>query len=177
MTLNLRLTLSTLFVLLLSISAAAQTTADATAPVENHETESVVPDSSTSSPYTLKRGDNELGFWAGFSPVASTVFGGLSDAEADNRKFFLASFRYGRTLVANDSVALQYTLDAIPVALRAELLFLELQSQVLLRFVVKRLMAGGVTPLACNSISPTVQKCIRLFMLMAGSWLQQVDAN
>jgi len=68
------------------------------------------------SPYRLKRGDNEFGFWGGFSPGATTVFGGLHDDEAEDRKFFLAAFRYGRTLAANDGVALQYTLDAIPVA-------------------------------------------------------------
>ena len=68
------------------------------------------------APYTLKKGDNEFGFWAGGSFAATTAFGGLTDAEADNRKFFIAAFRYGRTLVANDSIALQYTFDAIPVA-------------------------------------------------------------
>jgi hypothetical protein len=68
------------------------------------------------APYTLKQGDNEFGFWAGGSFAATTAFGGLTDAEADNRKFFIAAFRYGRTLVANDSIALQYTFDAIPVA-------------------------------------------------------------
>ena len=66
--------------------------------------------------YTLSKGDNEFGFWAGGSFKATTAFGGLTDAEADDRKFFLAAFRYGRTLIANDSVALQYTLDAIPIA-------------------------------------------------------------
>jgi hypothetical protein len=68
------------------------------------------------SAYTLKRGDNELGFWGGGSFVATTVFGGLTEAEASDRKFFVAAFRYGRTLAANDSVALQYTFDAIPLA-------------------------------------------------------------
>ncbi len=70
----------------------------------------------TDAPYTLKQGDNEFGFWAGGSFAATTAFGGLTDAEAADRKFFLAAFRYGRTLMANDSVALQYTLDAIPIA-------------------------------------------------------------
>jgi hypothetical protein len=68
------------------------------------------------APYTLKKGDNEFGFWAGGSFAATTAFGGLTDAEADNRKFFIAAFRYGRTLHANDSIAVQYTLDAIPIA-------------------------------------------------------------
>ena len=68
-------------------------------------------------PFTLKKGDNEFGFWAGGSFKATTAFGGLTDAEAADRKFFIAAFRYGRTLYANDSVALQYTLDAIPIAI------------------------------------------------------------
>lgn len=64
----------------------------------------------------LERGDNEFGFWAGFSPKATTVFGGLRDDEADDRKFFTAALHYGRTLAANDAVALQYSLDIVPVA-------------------------------------------------------------
>src|SRR5256885_4514287 len=67
-------------------------------------------------PFLLKRGDNELGFWAGFSPKATTVFAGLHEDEARDRKFFIAALRYGRTLAANNTLALQYTLDAIPVA-------------------------------------------------------------
>jgi hypothetical protein len=75
------------------------------------------PESNVAAHYTLLKGDNEFGFWAGGAFKATTVFGGLTDAEARDRKLFLAAFRYGRTLVANDSVALQYTLDVIPVAL------------------------------------------------------------
>src|SRR6476619_8223828 len=70
----------------------------------------------TDNPYHLKRGDNEFGFWGGMSPKASTIFGGLHDDEADDRKFFVAALRYGRTLAANDSLALQYTLDVVPIA-------------------------------------------------------------
>lgn len=69
------------------------------------------------SPYTLKSGDNEFGFWGGGAFSATTIFGGLTDAEASDRKFVIAAFRYGRTLAANDSLALQYTLDAIPLAI------------------------------------------------------------
>ena len=67
--------------------------------------------------FLLKRGDNEFGFWAGFSPKATTMFEGLRDDEAEDRKFFIAAFRYGRTLAANNSLAFQYTVDAVPVAL------------------------------------------------------------
>jgi hypothetical protein len=70
----------------------------------------------TDAPFTLEKGDNEFGFWAGGAFAATTAFGGLTDAEAADRKFFIAALRYGRTLYANDSVAVQYTLDAIPVA-------------------------------------------------------------
>ena len=68
------------------------------------------------NPYLLERGDNEFGFWSGFSPKATTIFGGLHDDEAEDRKFVIAALRYGRTLAANNSLALQYTLDAIPLA-------------------------------------------------------------
>ena len=68
------------------------------------------------NPFLLKRGDNEWGFWAGFSPKATTIFEGLHEDEAEDRKFFIAALRYGRTLAANKSVALQYTLDIVPVA-------------------------------------------------------------
>jgi Lipid A 3-O-deacylase (PagL) len=68
------------------------------------------------NPFTLKRGDNEWGFWAGFSPKATTVFKGLHEDEAADRKFFIAALHYGRTLAANNSLALQYQLDVVPVA-------------------------------------------------------------
>jgi hypothetical protein len=70
----------------------------------------------TDNPFQLKRGDNEFGFWGGMSPKATTIFGGLHDDEAEDRKFFIAALRYGRTLAANNSLALQYTLDVVPVA-------------------------------------------------------------
>jgi hypothetical protein len=84
------------------------------------------------NPFLLKRGDNELGFWGGFSPKATTIFGGLRDDEAEDRKFVIAAFRYGRTLAANDSLALQYTLDAVPLALATGT-------------IVSRTTIGGVT--------------------------------
>ena len=69
------------------------------------------------NPFLLQRGDNEFGFWGGFSPKATTIFEGLRDDEAEDRRFFIAAFRYGRTLAANNSLALQYTIDAVPVAI------------------------------------------------------------
>ena len=68
------------------------------------------------SPYRLKRGDNEFGFWGGGAFTATRIFGGLREDEARDRGLVLAAFRYGRTLAANKNYALQYTLDAIPLA-------------------------------------------------------------
>ena len=81
----------------------------------NLDTDPVSSSDEKHPPYLLKRGDNELGFWAGYSPKAITSFGGLYDDEAEGRQFFIASFRYGRTLAANDFLALQYALDASPL--------------------------------------------------------------
>ena len=142
---NSRSILSALFSLLLCISVAAQTSTDSTAPVESATAESVAPDSSSS--HTLKRGDNEFGFWAGLSPAASTIFAGLTDAEADDRKLFLAAFRYGRTLAANDSVALQYTLDAIPVAVATGVIVSRTTVGGVTTFRRETAYGGGVTPL------------------------------
>ena len=119
--------------LLLSVSTFAQATSTETGPsspavdpVSSPQTDEV------DAPYTLKRGDNEFGGWAGVSFKATTIFAGLSDAEAADRKFFLAAFRYGRTLAANDHLALQYTLDAIPVAVATGV-------------ITSRTTVGGVT--------------------------------
>jgi len=79
-------------------------------------TSAATPESIIIKSYRLSKGDNEFGFWGGGSFRATTIFGGLTEAEASDRKFFIAAFRYGRTLAANDSMALQYTLDAIPLA-------------------------------------------------------------
>ena len=38
------------------------------------------------NPFLLKRGDNEFGFWAGFSPKATTIFEGLREDEASGYK-------------------------------------------------------------------------------------------
>ena len=100
----------------LSVVTNAQAPSQETSPSASVPVAIAAPPADDDAPYTLKGGDNEFGGWGGFSFKATTIFAGLSEAEADDRKFLLAAFRYGRTLYANDSIALQYTLDAIPVA-------------------------------------------------------------
>ena len=102
---------------------------------------------STDNPFLLKRGDNEFGFWGGFSPKASTIFGGLHDDEAADRKFGIAAFRYGRTLAASDTLALQYTLDAVPLALATGTIVSRTTVAGVTTFERETAYGGGVTPL------------------------------
>ena len=118
--------------LLVSLTAIAQAPSDETGPASATPPSLSSPQSDDSEPYTLKRGDNEFGGWGGVSFKATTIFAGLSDAEAADREFFLAAFRYGRTLAANDSVALQYTVDVIPLAVATGV-------------IISRTTVGGVT--------------------------------
>lgn len=112
-----------------STFAQSETVESGSSPSTTRPAEVLLQDD---NPFLLKRGDNEIGGWAGMSFKATTIFAGLSDAEAADRKFFLAAFRYGRTLAANDSLALQYTLDVIPVAIATGV-------------IVSRTFVGGVT--------------------------------
>jgi hypothetical protein len=99
------------------------------------------------NPYLLKRGDNEFGFWAGFSLKATTIFEGLRDDEAEDRKFVIAALRYGRTLAANDSLALQYTFDAVPVALATGTIVSRTVTPAGTIFERETAYGAGITPL------------------------------
>lgn len=109
-----------MFLFVCSLSASAQEVAGEHALLSGTAlTQSGVTDSAASqsdSPYRLKRGDNEFGGWGGVAFNATTIFGGLRDDEARDRKLVIAAFRYGRTVAANRNLALQYTLDVIPLA-------------------------------------------------------------
>ena len=115
-----RITSALLFVIAMSVSGSSQVSnsaASAFHPIVSASNPRPLPDATSgNNSYTLKRGDNEFGFWGGLSFKATTIFAGLNKDEAADRKFVVAAFRYGRTLAANQSVALQYTLDAIPLA-------------------------------------------------------------
>ena len=134
--------------MLLSFSTFAQSSSHSGGPNStNSSTGPVSPQSSDDEAYTLKGGDNEFGGWGGFSFTATTIFAGLTDAEADDRKFFLAAFRYGRTLAANDSLALQYTLDAIPVAVATGVITSRTTIGGVTTFHRETAYGGGLSPL------------------------------
>ncbi len=117
-------------------------------PSNGNETTVAAPaPDTTDGPFTLKKGDNEFGFWAGGSFKATTAFGGLTEAEADDRQLFIAAFRYGRTLYANDSVALQYTLDAIPIAVATGNILSSTTVGPVTTFRRETAYGAGVTPL------------------------------
>lgn len=104
-------------------------------------------DNRSDAPYTQRKGDNEWGFWGGGTFKATTIFGGLSDAEASDLKFFLGAFRYGRTLAANESLALQYTLDAVPLAVATGNIVSSTTVGPVMAFQRETAYGGGLTPL------------------------------
>src|SRR5262245_13373752 len=130
----------------LSVVTSAQAPSDENPPSAPATTTTALP-ADDDAPYTLKGGDNEFGGWGGISFKATTIFAGLSDAEAADRKFFLAAFRYGRTLYANDSIALQYTLDAIPVAVATGVITSRTNVGGVTVFQRDTAYGGGVSPL------------------------------
>lgn len=127
---------------------AAFTRVDANAPEKISPSR---PQDTGDSVYSLRRGDNEFGFWTGAAFFATTAFGGLTDDEARDRSFAIAAFRYGRTLAANRSVALQYTLDAIPLAVATGNITsrttVATPTGTVTRFTRERAFGVGVTPL------------------------------
>ena len=136
-----------LLVLTASSSLMGQNSDNAEPASANTKTPVTVAAQNSDNPYRLKRGDNEFGFWGGFSPAATTIFGGLHDDEAEDRRFFIGAFRYGRTLAANDSLALQYTLDAIPVAVATGTIVSRSTVGGVTTFTRETAYGGGVTPL------------------------------
>ncbi len=147
-----KLILASLFAIAISGSASAQFTDQ---PVPAGTTiigmpvrlAMPIPDTSNDQPYRLKRGDNEFGFWGGAAFKATTAFGGLHEDEAADRKFGVLAFRYGRTLAANQSLALQYTLDAIPLAIASGDIVARTTVAGVTTFRRETAYGAGVTPL------------------------------
>lgn len=67
------------------------------------------PQSSTEG---IQKGWNEFGFWGGVSFDATTLIGKTPDARFGN-----IGLRYGRVLAASKTVAFEWTIDVIPVAI------------------------------------------------------------
>jgi hypothetical protein len=61
------------------------------------------------SPYDLKRGTYEIGFWAGGSPGTTTFFG-----KSPDRKLFITAFRAGRVMGSKKHFTFELTVDVVP---------------------------------------------------------------
>ena len=148
-----RITSALLFVIAMSLSSSAQVN-DGTSSGEHPIAVPVsdplpLPDTTSENiPYTLKRGDNEFGFWGGVSFKATTIFAGLHKDEAADRKFVVAALRYCRTLAANNSVALQYTLDVIPLAVATGVIVSRTTVGSVTTFRRETAYGAGLTPAA-----------------------------
>lgn len=140
-----QLGLSVLIILAGIVSANAQTEFTTPADTKSVESSLPAPDSSDGS-HTLKKGDNEFGFWGGGSFRAVSL-GGLHEDEARGRHFVLAAFRYGRTIAANDDLALQYTFDAVPLAVATGNIVQVITVGPVTTFRRETAYGGGLTPL------------------------------
>jgi hypothetical protein len=148
-----RITSALLFVIAMSFSCSAQVSNNTTLglhPIAVPVSDPLpLPDATSGNiPYTLKRGNNEFGFWGGVSFKATTIFAGLHKDEAADRKFVVAALRYGRTLVANNSVALQYTLDVIPLAVATGVIVSRATIGSVTTFRRETAYGAGLTPAA-----------------------------
>jgi hypothetical protein len=98
------------FVLLAACACArAQTTAAAGYAAAAPGAESGAQNSG--GPYGLEKGANEFGVWGGGSFSAPTLLG-----STERTRSALLAFRYARVLARGDSLALKYTVDAVPLA-------------------------------------------------------------
>lgn len=61
------------------------------------------------SAYDLKRGDYEIGFWAGGSPGSTTFFG-----RSPERKLLITAFRAGRVMGSKKHFTFELTVDVVP---------------------------------------------------------------
>jgi hypothetical protein len=74
------------------------------------ESEAAAPQS-VGGGFGMEKTVNEYGFWGGGSFSAPTLIG-----KTEGTRFGLLGFRYARVLARGDSLALKYTVDAVPVA-------------------------------------------------------------
>jgi len=92
----------------------------------------------------IQKRDNEFGFWGGISFHSPTWIGTIEDARFGN-----IGLRYGRVLAASKSVALEWTIDAVPVAILSNprLFIIQSGSTFAVQRTRKTVYAWGVSPL------------------------------
>ena len=103
---NGRYSLGLLFLLVVSLAVQARAQEGPAASDKS----TIAPDQSASE--GIQKRWNEFGVWGGVSFHAPTLIGKTPEARFGN-----AGFRYGRVLAASKSVAFEWTIDAIPLAI------------------------------------------------------------
>jgi hypothetical protein len=122
------------FLLFNSFSIAAQTTANTSTP-------STAPSQSTSE--GIQKRDNEWGIWGGIAFDSPTLIGKTPDA-----KYGHIGLRYGRVLAASKTVAFEWTIDAVPLAiLSTERSILVSSSPFVLSVSRKSVYGAGAAPI------------------------------
>ena len=123
-----------MFLLTTSLSIAGQTSA-------NRSSTSTAPSQSTSE--GIQKRDNEWGVWGGISFDAPTLIGKTPSARFGN-----IGLRYGRVLAASKSVAFEWTIDAIPLAILSnERLFVVTSTPFVIGSTRKAVYAAGAAPI------------------------------
>jgi hypothetical protein len=122
------------FLLFTSVSISGQTTA-------NQSSTSAATRSKPSE--GIQKRDNEWGIWGGISFDAPTLIGKTPSAH-----YGQIGLRYGRVLLASKSVAFEWTIDAIPVAvLSNERLFAVISTPSVIGKTRKAVYAAGAAPI------------------------------
>ncbi len=98
-----------LFLLVVSVLPSSAQDANHRAISANSSTRQAAPYNPT---YSIEKGTNEFGVWGGGSFHSSTIEGQIEDA-----KLGIVGLRYARVLTSGRGVALEYTVDAIPLAI------------------------------------------------------------
>jgi hypothetical protein len=101
-----RRTAGAAFMLLLAVCAAARAQEPLTGAAASGP-----EGAAQSGVYGFERAANEYGFWGGGSFGSPTLIG-----KTEGTRFGLLAFRYARVVARGESLALKYTLDAVPLA-------------------------------------------------------------
>lgn len=139
-----RLLFLTAVMLLVALSTSAQT--QSLIEESANEISTALLDSED-SPYQLQKGMNEFGIWGGGALRATTIFGGLRREEAAGRRYLIAGLRYGRVLASSKRVALEYTLDVIPIAVA----FNNITAETPTGFIRENVYGAGLAPLGLKA--------------------------
>jgi hypothetical protein len=128
----------TLALVLLALGASAR--GQATAPSGfNAAPGAETAAQNSGSPYGLEKAANEFGVWGGGSFSGPTLIGSTRDT-----RLGLLAFRYARVLARGDSLALKYTVDAVPLATLSFPVFEASGAGV--REVRRRITGAGLAP-------------------------------